>query len=64
MHFVAGKSGAKGWHTYGYRKVYPIVKKDFACGIHRVARIIRKHGIQPKQKRRYKVTTQRKGSQQ
>lgn len=51
---------AEGRHTYGYRKVHPLVQKEFACGIHRVARIMRKYGIRPQQKRRYRATTQSK----
>lgn len=47
--------------TYGSPRVYRELKDRGAmCGRHRVARLMRKHGIHPKQKRRFKVTTDSK----
>lgn len=44
--------------TYGSPRVYRELKDRGAmCGRHRVARLMRKHGIKAKQKRRFKVTT-------
>ena len=47
--------------TYGSPRVHRELKDRGAlCGRHRVARLMRKHGIRPKQKRRFKVTTDSK----
>ena len=48
---------AEGRGIYGYRRVHPLVAKEFACGKHRVARLMRENGIQPKRGRRFKFTT-------
>lgn len=47
-----------GRGTYGYRKVHALVRKDFPCSKHRVARLMRENHLQPKKKRSFKVTTQ------
>jgi putative transposase len=53
---------AEGRHTYGHRKVHALVEKEFTCGPRRIGRLMRENGLQPKQKRRYKVTTQSRHS--
>ena len=49
---------AEGRKTYGYRRVHALVRKEMPCSKHLIARIMRKYGIQPKRKRRFRVTTQ------
>jgi putative transposase len=46
--------------TYGSPRIYEEVKNQVDCSIHRVARLMRQHGIRAKQPRRYKVTTKQK----
>lgn len=46
-----------GRGIYGYRKIHALVKKDFPCSKHRVARLMRENGLQQKKKRSFKVTT-------
>ena len=46
--------------TYASPRIYEEVKNQVACSIHRVARLMRQHGIRAKQPRRYKVTTKQK----
>ena len=47
--------------TYGSPRMHRELKDRGAmCGRHRVARLMRKHGIYPKRKRRFKVTTDSK----
>lgn len=44
--------------TYGPLRIYDALKdRGAVCGRHRVARLMRKHGIRVKRRRRYKVTT-------
>ena len=44
--------------TYGPLRIYDALKdRGAVCGRHRVARLMRKHDIRVKRKRRYKVTT-------
>lgn len=52
---AAVKQGRK---TYGYRRVHALVKEEFACSRPRVARLMRENGLQPRQKRRFRKTTQ------
>ncbi len=47
--------------TYGYRRVHADLREQGeGCGKHRVARLMRNHGIHPKTRRKFKVTTQSK----
>jgi len=49
---------AEGRGNYGSPRVYEELKdQGIKCSRHRVARLMRKHGIRAKKKRRYKVTT-------
>jgi transposase InsO family protein len=50
--------------TYGSPRIYEEVKSQVTCSIHRVARLMRQHGIRAKQSRRYKVTTKQKEGRQ
>jgi putative transposase len=44
--------------TYGYRRVHRSLQADGKnCGKHRVARLMKKQGLQPKTKRKFKATT-------
>lgn len=44
--------------TYGSPRMHPeLVARGFACGRHRVARLMRAHGIRAKQARRFRITT-------
>jgi len=43
--------------TYGSPRIYAEVKDKVACSENRVARLMKKHGIAAKQKKRYKRTT-------
>jgi putative transposase len=44
----------KGLHVYDYRRIHDDLRSH--CGKHRVARLMRDHHIQPKFRRRFKVT--------
>ena len=44
--------------TYGYRRIHAQLAATQACGRDRVARLMRGARLQPKRKRRFKVTTQ------
>jgi len=44
--------------TYGSPRIYHELKERVACSANRVARLMKKHGIHAKHKRRYKHTTQ------
>jgi transposase InsO family protein len=44
--------------TYGYRRVHAQLVTTQPCGRDRVARLMRAIGLEPKRKRRFKVTTQ------
>lgn len=47
--------------TYGYRRIQRSLKaKGEVCGKHRVARLMKKQGLQPKTKRKFKATTHSK----
>jgi transposase-like protein len=44
--------------TYGSPRMHwGLGARGIACGRHRLARLMREHGIRPKQKRRFRVTT-------
>jgi transposase InsO family protein len=44
--------------TYGSPRMHPeLVARGFRCGRHRVARLMRAHGIRAKQARRFRATT-------
>lgn len=44
--------------SYGSPRMHPeLIGRGFACGRHRVARLMRVHGIRGKQARRFRVTT-------
>ena len=44
--------------TYGYRRIHhDLREQNENCGKHRVARIMHENGIQPKTKRKFRVTT-------
>jgi putative transposase len=43
---------------YGSPRIYHEVKEAIPCRLNRVARLMQQHGIQAKQTKRYKVTTQ------
>lgn len=45
---------------YGYRRVYEAARKEIPCGIHRVARLMRKDGLKVPGRRPYRRTTQSK----
>lgn len=47
---------------YGYRKVFATLETDISCGRDRVARLMRENGLTPRQKRRFKLTTQSRHS--
>ena len=44
---------------YGSPRIYQEVKDELPCSLNRVARLMRQHGIQAKQTKRYKRTTRR-----
>lgn len=47
--------------TYGYRRIHQFLKgKGELCGKHRVARLMKKQGLRPKTKRKFKATTNSK----
>ena len=48
--------------VYGSPRIYHEVKGKVSCSQNRVARLMKKHGIAAKQKRRYKRTTQANGA--
>lgn len=51
--------------AYGTLKVWEELKiRGFACGKHRVARLRRLHGIEARRRRRFKVTTRSRKSQE
>lgn len=53
--FIASKS------TYGYRRIHADLREQGeTCGKHRIARLMQEHGIYPKTRRKFKVTTQSK----
>lgn len=52
------KIHAESRRTYGSPRIHMLlVEQGVSCGIHRVARLMRKHGIQARGKRRFKRTT-------
>lgn len=51
----------KSRETYGYRRVHDdLVDQNETCGKHRVERLMRENAIQPKTRRKFKVTTDSK----
>ncbi len=47
--------------TYGYRRIHQYLKdKGNACGKHRVARLMKHAGLQPKTRKKFKATTNSK----
>lgn len=49
---------AQSRSTYGYPRVHrELVARGFTCGRHRVARLMREHGLRAVHKRRYRMTT-------
>lgn len=48
--------------VYGSPRIYHEVKEKVSCSQNRVARLMKKHGIAAKQKRRYKQTTKANGA--
>lgn len=51
-------------HTYGSPRIWDaLCKRGIRCGRHRIARLMRLHGIQAKTKRRFKVTTRSRRNQ-
>jgi putative transposase len=60
MELVAQIEEVHEWsrRTYGSPRMREeLGARGIACGRHRVARLMREHGIRPKQKRRFRVTT-------
>jgi len=48
----------KSRKTYGSPRIHAeLIEKGYACGKHRVARLMRQHGIVSKHRRKFKVTT-------
>ena len=43
--------------TYGSPRIYHALKEKIPCSENRVARLMRRHGIAAKQRKRYKQTT-------
>ncbi len=56
----AAHEASKG--VYGSPRIYHEVKEKVSCSQNRVARLMKKHGIAAKQKRRYKQTTKANGA--
>lgn len=56
----AAHQASKG--VYGSPRIYHEVKEKVSCSQNRVARLMKKHGIAAKQKRRYKQTTKANGA--
>lgn len=56
----AAHEASKG--VYGSPRIYHEVKEKVSCSQNRVARMMKKHGIAAKQKRRYKQTTKANGA--
>jgi transposase InsO family protein len=56
----AAHEASKG--VYGSPRIYHEVKEKVSCSQNRVARLMKKHGIAAKQKRRYKQTTRANGA--
>ena len=49
---------AKSHDTYGSPRIFYELQASCICGgLHQVARLMRQHGIRPKQKRRFQITT-------
>ena len=50
-----------GREAYGYRRIHQdLLDLNESCGKHSVARLMKEHGIQPKTRRKFKVTTDSK----
>lgn len=45
-------------HRYGYRRIHAEVRRQTACGVHRVARLMRQAGLQAVGRKRSRRTTQ------
>ena len=51
------ESHVKSRKIYGIRKIHADIKEQFGCGINRVHRLMRAHGIHSIRPRKYKATT-------
>mgnify|MGYP001013630595 CR=1 FL=1 len=54
------KSHTKSRKIYGVRKIHADIKEQFGCGINRVHRLMKAHGICSIRPRKYKATTNSK----
>ncbi|MGI5822666.1 MAG: IS3 family transposase [Dethiobacteria bacterium] len=54
------KSHVKSRKIYGVRKIHTDIKEWFGCGINRVHRLMKAHGIRSIRPRKYKATTNSK----
>ena len=54
------KSYAKNRKIYGVRKIHADIKEQFGCGINRVHRLMKAHGIRSIRQRKFKATTNSK----
>jgi putative transposase len=54
------KSHAKSRKIYGVRKIHADIKEQFGCGINRVHRLMKAHGIRSIRQRKFKTTTNSK----
>ena len=51
----------KSRKTYGHRRIHADLKAEkISCSLHRVARLMRQHGIRPKTVKKFKITTDSK----